>query len=103
MGSEFLRAGRCGWEFGSCRGSCRLERGNLFLPFRLLGDAQLVFHLHTEVVRGPPKLTHEFADLAGEFGKFLGTEEKQRNEEDDGAVLKAHRPPMIRSAPGSDK
>ena len=63
--------------------------GNLFLPVRLLGHPQLIFHLHPEIVRRPAKLSHQLPKLPGQFRKFLRPEQQQRNNEDDGAILKA--------------
>ncbi len=52
-------------------------------------DAELVFHLHAELVGGAAELGHELAQLAGEFGQLLRAEEEQGEEEDECAVLKA--------------
>ena len=73
------RGDRCGGFHG----------GDLLPLLGLLGDAELVFHLHAEFVGGAAELGHEFAELAGEFGQLLRPEEEQGEKEDDGAVLKA--------------
>ena len=52
-----------------------------FLLLRLVGDAELFFHLHAELVGGAAELGHELAELAGEFGQLLRPEEKQGEEE----------------------
>ena len=55
----------------------------------LLDLAELVVHLHAEVRGGATELVHKLADVAGELGQLLRTEEEQGDEEDDGAVLEA--------------
>src|ERR1019366_3656754 len=63
--------------------------GDLLLVFGLFDLAELVVHLHAEFAGGATELVHKLADIAGELGQLLRTEEKQGDEEDDGTVLKA--------------
>ena len=70
-------------------GSGGLHGGDLLPLLLLVGDAELLFHLHAELVGGAPELGHEFAKLAREFRQLLRPEEKQGEEDEDGAVLKA--------------
>ena len=70
-------------------GSGGFHGGDLLLLLGLLGDAELVFHLHAELVGGAAELAHELAELAGELGQLLRAEEKQGEDEDEGAILKA--------------
>jgi phage-related minor tail protein len=60
----------------------------IVLLFGLLDLAELVVHLHTELVGGATELVHQFADVTGKLGELLRSEEQQGDEEDDGAVLK---------------
>jgi len=55
----------------------------------LVGDAELFFHLHAELIGGAAELRHEFAQLAREFRQLLRPEEEKGEEDEDGAVLKA--------------
>ena len=57
-----------------------LHGGDLFLLLGLFGDAELFFHLHAELVGGAAELGHELAELTGELGQLLRTEEKQGEE-----------------------
>ena len=70
-------------------GSGGFHGGDLLLLLGLFGHAQLVFHLHAELVGGAAELAHELAQLAGELGQLLRAEEEQGENEDEGAVLKA--------------
>ena len=63
--------------------------GDFFPLLLLVGDAELFFHLHAELVGGAAELGHELAQLAREFRQLLRPEEKQGEEDEDGAVLKA--------------
>lgn len=68
---------------------CGLHGSDFFLLLLLVGDAEFFFHLHAELVGGAPELGHELAQLAGEFRQLLRPKEKQSEEDEDGAVLKA--------------
>ncbi len=93
--------GGVGGEIGWGRGG--FEGGDLLLLVGLLGGSELIFELHAELVGGAAELAHELAELTGEFGEFFGAKEEQRDEEDDGAVLEAHRASMIRGVGRVDK
>ena len=81
-----VRARGCLERGDGCGG---FDGGDLLLLLGLLGDAELFFHLSAELVGGAAELGHELAELAGEHGQLLRTEEEQGEEEDDGAILKA--------------
>jgi hypothetical protein len=72
-----------------CDRSGRFHRRDFFSLLLLVGDAELFFHLHAEFVGGAAKLRHELAQLAREFRQLLRPEEKQGEEDENGAVLKA--------------
>ena len=55
----------------------------------LLGDAELVFHLHAELGGGAAELADELSELAGDLCQALGAEEQETEKNDESAVLKA--------------
>ena len=60
--------------------------GDFLLAVGLLGEAQLFFHLHFELVGSAAELADPFAELAREDGQLLRPEEQQREDEDDDTV-----------------
>ena len=73
---------------GGTGGGGGFDGGDLLLAVGLLGDAELFFHLGSELVGGAAEVAHELAELAGEDGQLLRAEEEQGEEDDEGAVAK---------------
>ena len=71
---------------GGVDGRGGLHGGDLLLALGLLGEAQLLFHLHLELVGGAAELADPLAELAGQHGQPLGPEEQQRQDEEKDAV-----------------
>ena len=57
---------------------------DFLLLFGLLDGAELVVHLEAELGGGAAEFAHELAEVAGEFGQLLRSEEEQGEDEDDG-------------------
>ena len=53
-------------------GSGGFHGGDFLLLVGLFGDAELVLHLHAELVGGAAELAHELAELTGSSGSFFG-------------------------------
>ena len=85
----FQRFGGGFWK-GRGYGSGGFHGGDLLLLFRLVGDAELFLHLHAEFVGGAAKFAHEFAQLTGELGQLLRTEEKQGEYGNERCFLETH-------------
>jgi hypothetical protein len=79
--------GRVNGKRGLYRRGC-FDSGDLFLFLFLFDQAKLLVHLQAELGGGAAKLTHQLAELAGELGQTLGTEEQEGDEDEEGAVLR---------------
>ena len=87
--------GHAGERGGDGRGG--FHGGDFFLAVGLLGDAELVFHLHLELVGRAAELADPLAELARKHGQAFGPEENQRENKDDDTVRQAgHTFVMIR-------
>jgi hypothetical protein len=64
-----------------------LHGSNLLLAIGLLGEAKLLVHLPLKIVGGTAELADPLAKLAGEHGQALGSEEEQRQDKKNDAVL----------------
>ncbi len=78
-----------GFGDGRRDGSGGFHGRDLLLAVLLLGEAELFFHLHLELVGGAAEFADPLAELARELGQALGPKEQKRENEEEDAVLKA--------------
>ncbi len=79
----------CGFGEGGRKRGGGFHGSDLLLLLGLVGYAELIFHLHAELVGGAAELGHELAELTGELGQLLRTEEDKGEEKDKGAIAEA--------------